>query len=157
MSVLGDSSELRGAAGNKSRGSRFSVQVGDFKKKALANTSRVHRGVSLRLFKAIILDTPVDTGRLRANWQTTLNLPARSSALGTDATGGATIQAASETIGGATTADAIILTNNLPYVARVEYDGWSHTKAPKGMVRINVIRFKELLGEEVELTHTRTS
>lgn len=157
MSIQDDSSELREAATRKSRGSRFAAQVGDFKKKALTNTAKVHRGVSLRLFKAVILDTPVDTGRLRANWQCSLNVPLATESTSTDPSGSAAINQCAGRIKHAKPSDAIILTNSLPYVARIEYDGWSHTKAPKGMVRINVIRFKELLGEEVALTHTRTS
>ena len=39
----------------------------------------------------------------------------------------------------------VYLTNNLPYAARIEYDGWSHTKAPEGMVRKNVIRITQNL------------
>jgi hypothetical protein len=41
----------------------------------------------------------------------------------------------------------IFLSNSLPYAARIEFDGWSHTKAPQGMVRRNVARFNQLLRE----------
>jgi hypothetical protein len=41
-----------------------------------------------------------------------------------------------------------MLSNNMPYAYRVEFDGWSHTKAPEGMLRRNVARFKRLFEEE---------
>jgi len=37
------------------------------------------------------------------------------------------------------------MSNNLPYAYKIEYDGWSHTKAPKGMVRKNFIRISQNL------------
>ena len=138
------------------RGARFAVQLSEFRKKANQNLNNVRRGVALRLFKAIIMDTPVMTGRLRANWQCTVNVPARSNSLASDTSGGPTIQEAATTVVNSRMADSLILTNSLPYVARVEYDGWSHTKAPRGMVRINVTRFAQILGEEVRLTRSRS-
>jgi hypothetical protein len=140
---------------NIARGERFSAQLTAFRNKANRDIDTVRRGVALRLFKAVILDTPVDTGRLRGNWQCTINVPARSSSISEDKSGGGAINSAASVIKQSTISDALILTNSLPYVARIEYDGWSHTKAPRGMVRINVARFKQILGEEVKVTLSR--
>lgn len=133
-------------------GLRFSAQLHSFREKAMDNFDRVRRGVALRLFKAIIMDTPVDTGRLRGNWQTSTGVPDRSIESDSDSTGGQTITRMTRTVANSRPIDILILTNSLPYVARIEYDGWSHTKAPKGMVRINVDRFKAILGEELRVT-----
>lgn len=110
------------------------------------NIEEVHTGVSLRLFRAVILSSPVLTGRLRANWICTLNAPSTST---TNATGLENLVSMGQTIEEHQPGQAIILANNLPYVERIEYDGWSHTKAPRGMVRINITRFKKLLEEEI--------
>lgn len=138
------------------RGTRFSVQLKAFREKTNGRIDSVRRGVALRLFKAVIMDSPVLTGRLRANWQATINVPARSSSLAEDKTGQAAIQGATAAVRASKLNDILILTNSLPYVARIEYDGWSHTKAPRGMVRINLTRFKKLLGEEVRLVTSRS-
>ena len=43
-----------------------------------------------------------------------------------------------------------LLTNNMPYAYRIEFEGYSKTKAPEGMVRKNVARFRQLLQEEAQ-------
>lgn len=98
------------------------------------------RGTFIALMTAVVRDTPVDTGRLRGNWQCTINEPAsgivdRKGESGPIGEIHATIKAP----------DVYWLTNNLPYAHRIEFDGWSHTKAPAGMLRINVRRFKSIL------------
>jgi len=136
-------------------GLSFAAQLSAFRARTLRNHDRVRRGVALRLFKAIIMDTPVLTGRLRGNWQTSLNVPDRLTNGSADATGGEAINRAADKVRESDSNDILILTNSLPYVARIEYEGWSHTKAPAGMVRINVARFKNILGEELRTTSTR--
>jgi hypothetical protein len=98
------------------------------------------RGTFIALMVAVVKDTPVDTGRLQGNWQCTLNDPAGGvvDRKGDDAPIGE-IHATVKGPG------VYWLSNNLPYAHRIEFDGWSHTKAPAGMLRINVRRFKSIL------------
>ena len=103
----------------------------------------VARGVFLDLFTNIIYDTPVDTGRLRGNWQTSIGSPTSNPVGRTGAAG--PILEVFETIKGP---DLYFFTNNLPYAERIEFDGWSHTKAPAGMVRINVDKTERLLNKK---------
>lgn len=125
----------------------FSDSIKRFAEAANKNVLNVRRAVGMKLFSAVILDTPVDTGRLRGNWQASVGSPkegqvgVRSAA---DATNEVT-QAVLSVHGD----QALILRNNLPYAYRIEYEGWSHTKAPAGMMRINIARFDSLLGEAV--------
>ena len=35
---------------------------------------------------------------------------------------------------------ALTLANNLDYAYKIEYEGWSHSKAPEGMVRVSVVK-----------------
>ncbi|WP_162455859.1 hypothetical protein [Pseudoxanthomonas kalamensis] len=41
------------------------------------------------------------------------------------------------------------MANNLPYANRIEYDGWSHTKAPAGMVRVSFARIRQIVSKAV--------
>jgi hypothetical protein len=94
------------------------------------------RMATFGVFTGIRKDTPVDTGRARGNWQCTIGAPF----VGESETG------SDEQIQGAIphrAGSVVYLTNNLPYIQRLEY-GYS-SKSPNGMVRINVARFEGLL------------
>lgn len=125
----------------------FSVDLRRFNQKTKDSLDRTRRIVIIKLFSAIIKDTPVLTGRLRGNWQTTINSPA------TDVIGirdeAATIAEVQRMAARSKGSDVVILRNNLPYAYRIEFDGWSKVKAPQGMVRRNVVRFQRLLNEAV--------
>ncbi len=97
----------------------------------------------IELFSAVIADTPVDEGRLRGDWQSTKGSPAAGQAgrIQKEKTGVATAEAHA-VIG---KPGLYYLTNNMPYAARIEFDGHSGTKAPRGMVRINAKRVAQIL------------
>lgn len=128
---------------------KFSNQLGRFGIDSVEKFNRLKRNVAIRLFKSVIMDTPVLTGRLRANWQVSLNNPDLTVTEAKDASGGTAIKAVISIAKTADGDDSIWLSNSLPYAYRIEYDGWSHTKAPEGMVRKNVQRFRALLQEEL--------
>lgn len=130
-------------------GYTFELKIANFADKALKRVNLVKRGVAIRLFRAVIMDSPVDTGRLRANWIVSLRAPVVKQRSKVDPSGGEAITEVTRVISGSNLLDTIILTNSLPYVKRIEFDGWSHTKAPAGMVRKNVNRFRILLKENL--------
>lgn len=108
---------------------------------------RTRRIVILKLFSAVIKDTPVLSGRLRGNWQTTINSPATGViGIRDEVAAVAEVQHMAAQSNGS---DVVILRNNLPYAYRIEFDGWSSVKAPQGMMRRNVARFQRLLSEAV--------
>ena len=86
-----------------------------------------------------IKETPVDQGRLRNNWQSSIGRPIKSEINGNDPSGGRAISEAIAVIKKMELGDTFYFTNNLPYAARIEYKGHSDL-APKGMLRINVER-----------------
>jgi len=90
--------------------------------------------VLLDLTARIQRNTPVDTGRLRGNWQVSWNIPIAT----TTSDNLLTIQDNERYIRGREILDKFWITNNLPYVYRIEFEGWSHTKAPAGMVRKSI-------------------
>lgn len=121
------------------------------------------RGTALRLFGEIIRVTPVGNpklwkvnegnkgklikpkgyvgGRLRGNWQATINKPATGTINAPDKSGGRAISKVNKTIKEFDINKAMFLTNNLPYAYRVEYGEWSKQR-PQGMVRSTIELFK---------------
>lgn len=128
----------------------FSETIAEFARKSGMAASQVKRGVALKLFSAVILDTPVLTGRLRSNWVATSGQPSSSTQESSDKTGSVTVELMKQQVLLGGEDSTLYLTNNLPYAHRIEFEGWSHTKAPAGMVRKNVLRFERLLKQEIE-------
>lgn len=100
------------------------------------------RKIALELFSRVILKSPVDTGRFRANWQVAIgSIPSGTLELD-DRSGTATISKATATTAGVKAGDVIYLVNNLPYAQRLE-DGYSG-QAPAGMVGLTVQEFQRI-------------
>ena len=127
-------------------GTDFSLDLRKFVEKAGAAADTAIRKICLDLASSIILKTPVDTGRARANWQTSVNNVHNDTVNTTDKAGGATIAAAAT---GAQNApgNVFYITNNLPYIASLEFGlyrpgpktvGGFSKQAPNGMVRISI-------------------
>lgn len=123
----------------------FSLQLNGFKKRALEKAERDSREIQLRLFRSIVMDTPVLEGTLRSNWQFTKDSPAEGELSSTDNP----LQRIQQGLEAFRLGDTTYLSNNLPYAYRIEFYGWSHTKAPEGMVRKNTIRFRKIVRDVV--------
>lgn len=131
----------------------FAAELKRFEGVALDKVNTATRMIALEVFRRIILKTPVDTGRARGNWMCTIGAPSEALAAGEgwlqgtaeaglsyDKGGRAAIQAAADEVMSWKPADvAIFLTNNLPYIQRLE-EGWSK-QAPAGMVAITIAEF----------------
>lgn len=105
--------------------------------------------IAMYCLRGIVRKSPVDTGRFRANWQVSKNVPRTTELNLTKENQGVTISRGQRTID---TFDIkndsmIIIQNNLPYANRLE-NGWSK-QAPNGMVSLTVNeasqRFKNIL------------
>src|SRR5690606_21815546 len=120
----------------------FSADLRRFNRKTKDSLDRTRRIVIIKLFSADIKDTPVLSGRLRGNWQTTINSPATGViGIRDEAAAIAEVKRMADRRKGS---DVVIPRNNLPYAYRIEFDGWSKVKAPQGMMRRNVVRFQRL-------------
>lgn len=122
----------------------FASDVEAYAKKAGASLDETSRAIVLELFGSVIKDTPVDTGRAKGNWQTTIGAPATGTVdrLGeSEAMADVSQQTSSFGAG-----KVIYLSNNLPYIYRLEYDGWSQ-QAPGGMLRKNVARIQSIVAK----------
>lgn len=103
----------------------FALDVSKFVAKAKGNAETVVRTVSLKLFSAIILASPVDTGRFRMNWQTSGATPAAGELEGEDKTGADATRRATEFTTTNAEWSTFSLANNLPYAEVIEYGGYS--------------------------------
>jgi hypothetical protein len=54
----------------------FDGKLREFNVKIKSDAEKTVRRVAFAVDKAVVLASPVDTGRFRANWQVTLNVPA---------------------------------------------------------------------------------
>jgi hypothetical protein len=121
----------------------FSIDIGKFAKKVEGDADKVVRELCLNLLKDIVYETPVDTGRAKANWFTSINRPSHE----TIEFEGGKSPAESLAIGRAmpdiakATGNVFWISNNLPYIYRLEYEGWSK-QALRGMVRIAIDNMK---------------
>ncbi|URA07002.1 virion structural protein [Xanthomonas phage Elanor] len=97
------------------------------------------------------MSTPVDTGRLRGNWQTTINSPATAAIGRNDPSGGAAMAEAVANLG--SLVDVVWFSNNLPYVQTIEYDGHSR-QAPEGMVRRHLAAWQRIVSAKAKAFST---
>lgn len=92
------------------------------------------RAAAIAADTTVVLATPVDTGRARANWVTSVRSPVTKTSESTDPSGAAAIAQGTETIQGWKPGlGSIFIANSLPYIKRLN-EGWS-AQAPRGMTR----------------------
>lgn len=124
---------------------KFTTDLETFRNNSMNKVDQVTRMVALEVFRRIIMRTPVDTGRARGNWICTIAVPAEmmqglAAVNDTDRSGRSTIATMTEEVLGWKPEDvAIFLTNNLPYIERLE-NGYSK-QAPAGMVAVTISEF----------------
>lgn len=85
-------------------------------------------------------------GSFRANWQVTTLAPAVKALKGKDKTGTKALAKGTKKILGAENPTQFYFTNNLPYAARLEYEGWS-TQMEVGTVRSIANRFDSYVAQ----------
>ncbi len=122
--------------------SKFSVPLAALAERTKARIDVVVRKATFDLFTKVVLRSPVDTGRFRANWNVSYGTPDVSV---TDSTvqGRANTEAAKALtlpLGG-----LMVMANGLPYARKLEY-GYSK-QAPGGMVRLSAAEFEQSVRE----------
>ena len=119
----------------------FSSDIAGSIEKAQKAATAVFRGSALEILSGIIHRTPVKTGRLRGNWQATLNTMASGEV---DGSGQRALSTANRVTSKAEITDSVYMVNNLPYAKAIE-DGHSQNQAPRGMVKITIAEFKRIV------------
>ena len=127
----------------------FSLSIGKWAKNQREGVSRFHKAVILELFSSVVQDTPVLEGRLAGDWQISKGAPITTALDKPDPDKSATIAKIEDGVRDLNVLKdyQVFLANNMPYANRIEFDGWSHTKAPQGMVRINLSRVQANLDQ----------
>lgn len=138
----------------------FVADMTAFAKAANRSLADTAVAITTNLFSSVIMSTPVGNptiwkdqqhaqwaidngytgGRARGNWQFSVTVPAQGwLPLSGDAGEAAANSLMASLPGAVVVGEVNYLTNNLPYISRLEYDGWS-SQAPEGMVRKNMAR-----------------
>lgn len=95
-----------------------------FGQRVIVQNEQMRRAIITELFGSVIKDTPVDTGRARANWQTEINSPKTNELNTNDKTGAGAKAEVLAKANASRWGDALHLTNNLPYIFKLEYGGY---------------------------------
>ncbi len=103
--------------------------------------TKLGRAVALQMTSAVTKRSPVDTGRFRSNWFSSVGAPSTT----VDGSGAGS----NSVIKGMQPGDIFYFVNNLPYAHTLEY-GHSD-QAPHGMVRITIAEFSPLVDAQVKL------
>jgi len=153
----------------------FLVNMTRFVAQTKASCDEIVRLVLFDFSRAIVMRTPVDTGRLRANWQFGVGEIPGGEIDAVDPASGLGGPTEDRLASGARAANAgtiHYIVNNLPYAAVIEYGqypnppkgggrkdktgkhvtlsaGGYSTQAPQGMVRITVMEYKGFIERAV--------
>ncbi len=104
--------------------------------------TKLGRAVALQMTSAVTKRSPVDTGRFRSNWYSSVGAPSTT----VDGSGAGS----NSVIKGMQPGDVFYFVNNLPYAHKLEYESHSE-QAPHGMVRITIAEFSPLVDAQVKL------
>lgn len=132
-----------------------------FGQRVIVQNEQMRRAIITELFGSVIKDTPVDTGRARANWQTDINAPKTQELNTTDKTGAGALADVVGSVNASRWGDSLHLTNNLPYIFKLEYGGYPNPprtttgktvngfskQAPQGMFRRNILRITAIVNK----------
>lgn len=122
----------------------FVLDVSRWVTKAQGNVGKVIAKVVVDLGTKVIRRTPIDTGRAEGNWQTQIgSIPGgETGRLGAGPSiAGLQRVATADKLGAGC---VLFFTNNVPYILKLEYEGWSR-QAPSGMLRSSIAGFPGLI------------
>ena len=123
----------------------FELQIKEFENMTAEKSELLFKKVCFDLSNSIIMDTAVDKGTARGNWQPDINSIQNDVLEIDDKSGNATVSKVASQTNNLKLGQYFTLTNNLPYILRLEY-GWSK-KSPQGMLGINVMRFQNFVNQ----------
>ena len=112
--------------------------------------NEIAQAVTIRVGNQIVLQSPVDQGFFKNNWNSSIGDISYSIDAPENSNGAKSLNGIAETFSIFGTGMVGYFTNSMPYAMRLEYDGWSQ-QAPNGVVRVNVRKAPRYLREEVNL------
>jgi hypothetical protein len=121
----------------------FEIAVRAFADRAMENADQVVRKVVLDVWGALILRSPVDTGRFRQNWFYGADAPPRQTIPGTGTSESPAPAPQFPGVTGEALGRIHYISNNLPYARRLEF-GWSK-QAPQGIAGLTAVEFNDFI------------
>lgn len=125
----------------------FSLDIRAWCDKVKDRADLVVRKVALDVGSRVVLRSPVDTGRFRANWQYGVGQINTATLEAVDKSGQSSIGRIAAGAATARLGEVIYVSNSLPYALRLE-NGWSK-QAPAGMVALTVAEFQAAVDRSV--------
>lgn len=122
----------------------FSKQLQAFVSGTQDKIDKTVKGATVVLATNVITETPVDTGAARGNWQTSVGQPKTGIV---ERTGADAAIAEVEATVPDQAGSVVYLSNNLPYINKLELGGHSQ-QAPNGMVRVNAAQWPKIVEHE---------
>lgn len=121
---------------------------GDLKKASREiknNLDSFYRSLALSAGNSLIMLSPVDTGRFRANWNFAIGADDKSTNISNDKTGTLAVGRLRAKVRVSKIGDVLYMSNNLPYAYRLE-TGWSEQRpAEQGIVKETVRLFDDFI------------
>lgn len=126
----------------------FQVDVAKFAAATGLRLRVVVQKTAVELLRGVVFKTPVDTGRARGNWLVGVGAAREGTVKATDKTGAKAILQGTANIAELDGESSVFITNNLPYIGRLEK---GHSKqAPAGMVAVTVASFNEYVNKAIQ-------
>lgn len=119
----------------------FATQMKAFENLTTDKAEKVFRKTCFGISNEVISNTPVDTSRAKNNWFPDINKFSSETTEATNKQGSITL--ATNATPKLKIGDTFTLSNNLPYIVKLEY-GWSKQK-PNGFVAIAIQKFDSIL------------
>lgn len=118
----------------------FASDLANYAKKTKLGIDKAVVAINAQITTDIIENTPADTGRAKGNWFASFEASSNETTESTHSQLNDALAKANNSAG-----KVFYLTNNLPYINRLEY-GWSK-QAPSGMVRVSIKNANKALRE----------
>ena len=134
------------------------MDLNKFCEKNKVAIKEVRKNYAFALYSSIVKKTPVDTGRARANWNVSVGSPDLSTTEDTRKT-----PKSKDKIPDPNGDESIFISNNLPYITKLEYGGYPNPpkkgsgktvngyskQAPEGMVGVTLANNQNIFNAAV--------
>ena len=120
-------------------------------RKYRANHRQIFRESCKELGNLVVYRTPVGTpeaetgGTLQASWNASINASFIDNIEMDQPDASIPANQVDSVADMLETGDVFFMVNGQPYFHRIEYEGWSHIKAPNGMMRISMAEFPQIV------------
>ncbi len=141
--------------------SSWSIPIDRWAAKAQGRLEDATRDATIMVFGSVVLNSPVDSGRFRANMNVSYGVPDQTVTYNTDQS---RAQSEIQKVVTLPVGGVVFITNALPYAAKLEYGGYPNPpkhpigktangysiQAPHGMFRLAAAQFNDFVREAVK-------